>query len=188
VDIREALDLILSTLVVFLAFSISYVFAGDIKMVMAYLLATITAFLFHELAHRGVARSRGVYAVYRAWYPGLLIALIFAIGTRGRFIIVAPGAVEVYMPIYIPTLEASIALAGPLTNIIIAIVCLPLLQLHVPGVSTYIRVVGYVNAFLAFFNLLPIPPLDGFKVLRGSKARWLIAFLLAIVTLLVYIF
>jgi Zn-dependent protease len=189
-DAREVLDLLVSTIVVFLAFSINHVMAGNVERMLAYLLATATAFLLHELAHRGVARSRGVYAVYRAWYPGLLLALVFAIGTRGRFAFVAPGAVEIYMPIYIPGLEATIAVAGPIVNTVVALTCLLLVltQEQLYSLTMYAYTVGYVNAFLAFFNLLPIPPLDGFKVLRASWVRWLTAFTLAVAMLSAYVF
>jgi len=187
-DFRELFDLFVSTMVVFLAFSINYIARGDVKMMLAYLFATITAFLLHELAHRWVARSHGVYAIYRAWYPGLLLALLLAIGTRGSFVFVAPGAVEIYMPIYIPQLEADIAIAGPMTNVAVALICLPLTLTHIPRISSYFYVIGYVNAFLAFFNILPIPPLDGFKVFRVSKVRWIITLILAIAMWLTYMF
>jgi Zn-dependent protease len=51
--------------------------------------------------------------------------------------------------------EALVALAGPLSNLVMAaLVALPL------------RFV-IINVFLFLFNLLPIPPLDGWKVLTG---------------------
>ena len=34
---------------------------------------------------------------------------------------------------------------------------------------------GYINAFLGVFNMLPIPPLDGSKVLAWNVAIWAIA-------------
>jgi Zn-dependent protease len=35
------------------------------------------------------------------------------------------------------------------------------------------RFFAYINAWLAFFNLLPIPPLDGSKMIRTNPALWL---------------
>jgi Zn-dependent protease len=32
---------------------------------------------------------------------------------------------------------------------------------------------AYINAWLALFNLLPIPPLDGSKMIRTNPALWL---------------
>ncbi|MDK6029222.1 M50 family metallopeptidase [Ignisphaera sp. 4213-co] len=185
-NFRELVDLFISASVVFIAFSFQYLISFNYKMTTAYLLATITAFVFHELAHRNVARSKGVFAAYKAWYFGLLISLLLSIASRGSIVFVVPGAVEIYMPIYIPSIESSIAVAGPLTNAIISLICIPLTKIH--GVSVYASVVGYVNSFLAFFNLLPIPPLDGYKVIRHDITKWVFAMALSIASLIFYWF
>lgn len=59
---------------------------------------------------------------------------------------------------------ALTALAGPATNILIAIF-LALLFRIVPSEILSIGIV--LNLGLALFNLFPVPPLDGFKVLIG---------------------
>lgn len=66
--------------------------------------------------------------------------------------------------------EAIVAFAGPLSNFVIAGVFAVLVRLHdVLGLSdTFLQLaVGIIvlNIFLAFFNLVPIPPLDGSKIL-----------------------
>jgi Zn-dependent protease len=66
--------------------------------------------------------------------------------------------------------EAIVAAAGPLANFVIAAVFAVLvrlsdvLQLSEAFVSLAISVI-MLNIFLAFFNLVPIPPLDGSKIL-----------------------
>ncbi len=68
----------------------------------------------------------------------------------------------------------KIALAGPLTNIVAALITSFLIHLiesfAMPG-SRLISLVGHiiiqVNLSLAFFNLIPIEPLDGFKIVYG---------------------
>jgi Zn-dependent protease len=45
----------------------------------------------------------------------------------------------------------------------------------------------FVNVFLALFNLLPVPPLDGSKVFAWSKARWATVFLPLAAVFLVFI-
>ncbi len=60
------------------------------------------------------------------------------------------------------------ALAGPISNFIIAITAAVLIHLSGPGIlSGILRVFVYVNVGLGLFNCLPIPPLDGFKILLG---------------------
>jgi len=183
---RELLDLVASWAILTIAFSMRAIVRGEYILVPAYALAVLLGFLFHEIAHRNAARKLGVYATYRAWYLGLLFALLLGIATQGRFLIAAPGAVEIYMPWYDPVIAGVIAMWGPLTNIVIAIIAIPLTYLG--GIAKYYAIViGYVNAFLAFFNLLPIPPLDGYKVFRYSITRWIILFLAAMTLVVMYI-
>lgn len=63
--------------------------------------------------------------------------------------------------------EAIVALAGPLSNISIALIFTVLLRLGVgsPAFLDITAVIVFINLILAFFNLMPIPPLDGSKLL-----------------------
>ncbi|KAF0091377.1 MAG: metalloprotease [Fusobacteria bacterium] len=57
------------------------------------------------------------------------------------------------------------ALAGPVSNIIQAILGTLLLNFNFPFiVLEFIQVFVLINIILASFNILPIPPLDGYKV------------------------
>ena len=66
--------------------------------------------------------------------------------------------------------EAKIAFAGPAANLILATVfagvlaLAPVLGLPSTFAELAIQVI-YLNVFLALFNLLPLPPLDGSKIL-----------------------
>jgi len=64
-----------------------------------------------------------------------------------------------------------VALAGCVTNILIATIALSLLRIGTisanPLAVTVLFVVARVNIILGAFNLIPIPPLDGSKVLMG---------------------
>jgi Zn-dependent protease len=71
-----------------------------------------------------------------------------------------------------------VALAGPAMNVLVAFACLLLLT-HVPftgsALSQTVRdmfnlAVGY-NIFFAVFNILPVPPLDGSRVLSSLSSE-----------------
>lgn len=80
--------------------------------------------------------------------------------------------------------EALVALAGPLSNLILAaLAALPLryiLATNMAAPPLLMNTLGYLvylNLLLMIFNLIPIPPLDGSKVLfalmnRQTEMRW----------------
>lgn len=64
-----------------------------------------------------------------------------------------------------------VAAAGPLANVTLVFILGLLFQLGLIDQSTLLARMVYatiqINAILAIFNLLPIPPLDGSKILSG---------------------
>lgn len=66
-----------------------------------------------------------------------------------------------------------VSFAGPCTNILVAAFCSICLRfLPESYLATYVFTWGaLINLFLAAFNLLPIPPLDGSKVLMSVVPR-----------------
>lgn len=67
--------------------------------------------------------------------------------------------------------EAFVALAGPLSNIGLAIIFGLLLRSVSEPSLAFISITAsivYINVLLAVFNLMPIPPLDGSKLLFAT--------------------
>ena len=142
-------------------------------------LGIITAFFFHELSHKFMAQKYGLWAEYRMFPKGLSLALLLGILTP--FVFAAPGAVMFRGQVR--TFEmGKIAVAGPLTNIIIAMITLPLLFVFFEDMllGRIVLFICFINALLATFNLLPLGPLDGAKVVRWNATIWIILFIIAV--------
>ncbi len=68
-----------------------------------------------------------------------------------------------------------VSAAGVTANIIVAFLALLLLRVLSPApydvIHTLLYYVAQINIMLAAFNLIPIPPLDGSKILMGFSSR-----------------
>ena len=187
---NEVLDLLISWAALTLAFGAGALMRGDLKLLGAAALAVATAFVGHELAHRAVARHYGMAAAYKANYFFLAftvaIALITAKLVGTPFVIAAPGAVVV-MPLFGPPhpyVSMLIAAAGPLTNEVIGVAAIVASYAVSPAIAPYLALVGRVNLWIGFFNLLPIPPMDGWQVMRYSITAWASMTVLALALLI----
>ena len=101
----------------------------------------------------------------------ILLPLVLFLSTAGRFVFGAAKPVPVnYSALKNPKRDMIwIGLAGPLANLILAFVIARVLRFIPPqGISAYLLFnLLTINVVLAIFNLLPIPPLDGSKILIG---------------------
>jgi len=123
------------------------------------------AFVLHELAHKVVAVRFGQLAAFRADYGMLFLAVVSALA---GFIFAAPGAV-VHRGRITPRESGLIALAGPVTNLGLAAVFLPVALLSPPQVAGIAAFGVTINLLLAGFNMLPVGPLDGRTVLSWNR-------------------
>jgi len=147
--------------------------------------AVLIGFLFHELAHRYVARKFDAVAYFKMWPQGLLFGfLLLFLGFKA----VAPGAVVVhpyrysrwkYRSTHLTANEWGwIALAGPLTNIVAAVL-FAAIAYSASLISVGANFIFGVNAILAAFNLIPLNPLDGAKIARWKIWVWAFLFIMA---------
>ena len=177
--------LLISWIGLSVAFGIRFLILGWWDLFFWSFVAVGLGFVFHELAHREVARYFGCVAEYALWPMGLALALFLAFITMGRFVFAAPGAVMFscpyafrgYGPYYGPyrrrywNPEGLIAAAGPAANILVGLIFTPLY--YKTGYLPF-AMISSINWFLAVFNLLPLEPLDGAKVFRHNVILWLV--------------
>lgn len=72
---------------------------------------------------------------------------------------------------------AAVALAGPGSNILLAILLGILARLAAgpaPALAQYAAHGVFLSLYLALFNLLPIPPLDGSKLLLATRSLFMV--------------
>ncbi|MBU1159415.1 MAG: site-2 protease family protein [Candidatus Thermoplasmatota archaeon] len=165
-----------SVLIIALTLVLSKMLDMDIPSTIALaVLAVFLGFFSHEMAHKVLARKYGCWSEFRANMRGLGLALLMSFF---GFLFAAPGAVYIVGHI---TREQNgkISVVGPFSNLIIAAACLPFLEILALGVPEVVErmalVLLFFNAFLAAFNMVPIPPLDGSKVWAWSKPIYVVA-------------
>ncbi len=144
--------------------------------------AIIIALTFHEYAHGKVAYLLGDSTPYYQGrltlnplshidWIGFLMLMIFKFGWA------KPVQVNPYnfKNIGIKQGMMLVSLAGPSMNILLAFVGMIFLRYLVPYQAlewgrmaiTLVQPLIYINLILAAFNLIPVPPLDGAKILAG---------------------
>jgi Zn-dependent protease len=148
-------------------------------------LGIATAFFFHEIGHKFMAQRYGLWAEYRMYPLGLLLALILSFT---GFVFAAPGAV-MFQGDSRDYETGKIALIGPLANILIAIVILTFLLFFFfesSGINNILNFIIMINLILATFNLLPFGPLDGTKIIKWNATVWIIMLIISITLLVIF--
>ncbi|MEM2315206.1 MAG: site-2 protease family protein [Candidatus Nezhaarchaeales archaeon] len=184
---RELMELVISWLVISLCFSargITELFSIPELFFMIFFASLISVglgFLLHELMHRTIARRFGCFAEYRMWPWGLMLALILAFASKGSIIFAAPGAVYItpialtsYISVkHVRRAYGLISLSGPVANLLLALIFYFTLKLPINWLIGFVAEMGFrVNVWLAAFNLIPVPPLDGFNVVKWNLMIW----------------
>src|SRR5256714_12623594 len=133
-----------------------------------------------------------VYSYIFGWQFAVgLVALLF-IHEMGHALVMKLKGIPVGGMIFIPMLgaavlmrqmpknakdEAEVGIAGPIAGAIASSVCL-LLALQSPHIPTIWAPLAYFGFFINLFNLIPIVPFDGGRVLAAIDRRiWIVGFL-----------
>lgn len=156
-----------------------------------WLIPLAIAITFHEVAHGWVARANGDQTAARLGRLSLNpIKHVDPIGTIALPTLLAViGAPMFGWAKPVPVMQnrlnnprwdmVKVAAAGPATNIVLGIIGAVLLgvAISILGTDTSSAVTAFIianlqnfiviNIFLALFNMIPIPPFDGSKVLGG---------------------
>lgn len=165
-----------------------------IQRIVVWILPVVFAITVHEVAHGWVAKLHGDDT---AWQLGRLtlnpfkhVDLVGTILLPGLLLLTGTGFIFGWakpVPVDPSNLRhprrdmALVAVAGPLSNLIMALlwallarvgvmlnteaISLPLIYTGIAGIS--------INLVMALLNLLPIPPLDGSRIVSGVlPASW----------------
>jgi Zn-dependent protease len=165
-------------------------FGFNLTQTIFFLAALVVSISIHEFAHAWAAYELGDSTARRLgrmtlnpivhFDPiGALMIVFMALGGRG----IGWGKP---VPVNAANLRGDprvsmglTAVAGPFSNLVLAtLFAIPLrLGLSMPSlVATFLWTLVITNVGLAIFNLIPLPPLDGFSVIQGLlgtfRTRW----------------
>jgi Zn-dependent protease len=162
-------------------------FQSDPTVAVAFLLGLVIGITVHEASHATSAYLLGDDTAYRdgrvTLNPishldllGSLMLLMAGFGW-GKPTPVVPSKLRggIFGPV-------AVALAGPVSNLLIVVLCAALYLLPPFRDGGYLQIivimVAFTNALLFVFNLIPIPPLDGSKVIFPFLPRALDGFVM----------
>lgn len=161
-------------------------FNRSIETILLTIPAIIIGFSFHEFAHAFASHKLGDPT------PGnqgrLTLSPLAHIDLIGFILILVAGfgwakPVQINPRYYKNPRrdEMIVSLAGPAMNLVIAFVFVVIYRLTINFYSSgnvivynllnVIQYVTWINIILFFFNLIPLPPLDGFHILRELLPR-----------------
>lgn len=149
------------------------------------LIILFPSFVLHEYAHAWTANRLGdptaktmgrltLNPVRHVDLFGTILLPLFLVGMRLLGSPFPPIALAKPVPVNFARLRNPkrgiiyVGMAGPAINILVAVAASLLLQFSFhPHVETILFIIIYINLVLAFFNMVPIPPLDGSRLVMG---------------------
>jgi|GWRWMinimDraft_11_1066019.scaffolds.fasta_scaffold14971_2 Zn-dependent protease len=165
---------------------------GDIGLIAAWVLALLIAVPLHEAAHGFVAWWLGDDTAYKQGrvsanplrhidpFGTIILPIMLLLATNMRFTFGFAKPVPVnFRQLNNPRRDmVLVAAAGPGINLLIGLAAAIGLRIvsMIPGgaeswTQQFLEILLVLNVFLAVFNMLPIPPLDGGRVAVGLLPR-----------------
>lgn len=160
----ELAELLIAVVAVFAVFASSFSWNLTPSAAVKLFLLAFVIYIPHELAHKFVAEYYGFPARFQISPMLLALTLLSAIPFMPLKFIV-PGAVRVYAyPGYSRSIDGKVSAAGPLVSLALGFVAL----------LVGLKWLAWFSGWISLFNLLPLGPLDGRKVLSWSPLLWVL--------------
>ena len=142
--------------------------------------------------------SIGAYAVEWGWLFAAGFVLLIFVHEMGHAVAMRLEGIPAGAPVFIPfvgafiamqgqprnaAVEAKVAMAGPVAGSLAAWATLWAgIELELP----LLRALGHTAVLINLFNLVPVPPLDGGRIVTAfTRTYWVIGYAVGIVALLV---
>ncbi|HWQ67688.1 MAG TPA: peptidase M50 [Methanospirillum sp.] len=184
---RERRDLLIAWLALSAAFTLAMIGTSRLipfLILELFLISALTAgiaFVIHEMAHKFTAMKYGYWAEFQMNTQMLVVAV--AVAAIAKVVFAAPGATMIYGNGITTEENGKISLAGPLSNLILLIPFAAILFIGMNAGIFEMALLGIVgvrvNAMIAAFNLLPLGPLDGVKILAWNTPLYIGSVLVA---------
>lgn len=133
------------------------------------IVVTILSICLHELGHGFTALSQGDDTPSSTGH--ITLNPLVHMGTTSLIFLFVTGIAWGQMPVNPSRFKSHrwgdflVSIAGPLTNLALTAIFVTLLTQRIPFLSHNFLIYGaIINATLFLFNMIPIPPLDGFNV------------------------
>jgi Zn-dependent protease len=175
---QEMFSVIVSLVVITFAFSYAKAETLDriLPLIPIVLVTAIIVDLVKDLVRDVVARSQGVWSEYRLWYFGLAMFLISSIALKAPFS--SPNRIKHHSPKFTKRSVGLVALTAVIIPLVFAVV---FYMFFVSGVTVFMLIgnMGLIICFTAaFFDIIPIPPMNGKDIYDWNKFLWLVLFIL----------
>jgi len=158
-----------------ITFAFSYAKAETLNQILSLIpIVLVTAIIVDfvkDLVRNVVARSQGVWSEYRLWYIGLAMFLISSIVFKAPFS--SPSRIRHHS---LKFTKRSVGLVS-LTAVIVPLAFAAIFYILFINGFTLIGNMGLIICLTAaFFDIIPIPPMNGKDIYDWSKILWLLLF------------